>query len=162
MAKEAKMGEERFYCVQNVDKFEDIAMSFGFSKDKVVSSKEFPENAKRAFSAYALGQSEIIDAQFSDHMPEEETVEKFALPFVFCDGTALFQVTAKPGSVVKPHRHTKGFIRTITLGSITFTDLPSGNLTLGAGDWLYIPPGQMYGYKVGDEQYLGYCCYCTK
>lgn len=132
----------------------------GFSSNKVLTSIDFEKN-KNLFDSKKIADLGLMDPQFSSEMPSNETITKVILPFYFEQGSAFAMIYGAPNVVVKEHSHTKGFLRVIMFGEYTFTGLPQGNINLKAGDWIYIPKGQKYGYKTGANGGGGGCCYCT-
>ncbi len=137
------------YCKEN-----------GFTQDNVLTSKDF-DKLKEKFDSKKLGELGLIDPQFSSKMPSDETISKYILPFTFLEGSVFAMIYSKPKVVVKEHSHTKGFLRTVMFGQYIFTGLPNGEITLEAGEWIYIPAGQKYGYITGPNGGGGGCCYCT-
>ena len=129
----------------------------GFTRDKVLTSKDF-ESMKEKFSYKELAKLNLVDPQFSALLPESG-IDKYVLPFTFMDAGIFAMVYNEPNIEVKAHSHTKGFLRTVMFGSYTFTDLPQGEVTLEAGDWIWIPAGQKYGYRTGPKGGGGGCSY---
>jgi hypothetical protein len=84
-----------------------------------------------------------------DHLPVEDVPEgfqKWQLPF-HLDGVSIPYVTVgEPGATVPEHAHEGDSIRIINSGSIIFE-----GEELTAGDWMYIPAGQSYSYKVSRQ-----------
>lgn len=72
--------------------------------------------------------------------------EKWQLPIYFQGPTFFFRTHAEPGAAVGEHCHPSDAIRRIVSGSIIFR-----GQVLRAGDWMFIPAGQMYEFVVGDE-----------
>ena len=86
-----------------------------------------------------------------------EGFKKWQLPFVF-DKAQFFMTEAAPGADANEHAHEGGSgIRFILSGSITHN-----GVELKAGDWMYIPRGARYSFKVGPHgATMGYryqCC----
>lgn len=82
--------------------------------------------------------------------------EKWQLPFIFERGQ-FFMSVGKPNAHVGEHVHSEGQgIRFILSGSIVFE-----GKELKAGDWMYIPQGVKYSFKVGPNgATMGYCYQC--
>jgi hypothetical protein len=82
--------------------------------------------------------------------------EKWQLPFVFDRGQFFISV-GKAGHEVGEHVHSEGQgIRFILSGSIMYQ-----GKELKAGDWMYIPQGVAYSFKVGPHgATMGYCYQC--
>lgn len=79
---------------------------------------------------------------------------KWQLPFYF-DGGQFFITTAEPGVKVGEHSHDEEGVRFIISGSIIYD-----GIELSAGDWMYLPKGARYSFKVG---LLGASmCYCYR
>ena len=84
---------------------------------------------------------------------------KWQLPFVFPRGQFFFtQATA--GAEVAEHAHEEGDgVRFIVGGSIVYE-----GKELKSGDWMYIPQGARYKFKVGANgasMCYCYCCCCA-
>ncbi len=81
--------------------------------------------------------------------------EKWQLPFVFTR-SQFFVSIGKPDAQVGEHAHLEGDgIRFIAAGSI----IHEGK-ELKAGDWMYIPQGVRYSFKVGPKGATMCYCYC--
>jgi hypothetical protein len=155
------MGRQKFEkSVSDSLEFCKYCKELGFTSDKVITSKGF-ELIKEKFDSKTLGELGLIDPQFSSKMPSDDTLSKYILPFTFLEGSVFAMVYGKPNTVVKEHSHTKGFLRTVMFGQYTFTGLPQGEITLEAGEWIYIPAEQKYGYITGPKGGGGGCSYCT-
>ena len=72
--------------------------------------------------------------------------DKWQLPFsLSCSGAQLFMSVGKPGIDVPLHSHDEGQgIRFIISGSIIYD-----GKELTSGDWMHIPKGAEYSFKVG-------------
>ncbi len=86
--------------------------------------------------------------------------KKWQLPVYLSEPSQLFITVAEPDVSVPEHSHDEGDgIRFIVSGSITYN-----GVELSAGDWMFIPAGSKYSFKVGP---LGatmcycYCCCCA-
>jgi len=143
-----RAGDFYNFCEQN-----------GYSLDKVLTSTDFQKDSDK-FAASKLADAGLLDPQFASALPSDGTVAKSILPFTFLAGSALAFVLAKPNAVVREHAHTKGSLRIILSGEYKFTGLPAGDMTLKAGDWIYIPKGQKYGYVTGPDGAASACPYC--
>ena len=80
---------------------------------------------------------------------------KWMLP-VYLDGPSqqYFSYSA-PGVVVPRHSHDEGDgLRVILHGQITYKDI-----TLRAGDWMFIPKGKPYEFSVGPQGVGMFYCY---
>jgi hypothetical protein len=74
--------------------------------------------------------------------------KKFQLPFAFFQPTNMYVTEGAPGAEVAEHAHTEGpGMRYIVEGSIKL-----GRHTLGPGDWVYIPAGAAYSFRVGRKR----------
>ncbi len=147
--------------VIKIKDFNDFCKRNGYSSEEVITSIRF-EKDKAKFDSKSLADAGLLDPQFSSEMPSDKTISKSILPFSFIDGSVFAMVYGKPNVSVGEHSHTKGFLRVVMFGQYTFTGLPDGSVTLKAGDWIYIPPNQKYGYTTGPEGGGGGCCYCTR
>lgn len=96
----------------------------------------------------AIGQLQV------DNVPPG--FNKWMLPFA-TDGPATFYLSfGSPNTEVPEHSHEEGDgIRIILSGSIEY-----GGKTLGAGDWMYLPAGTRYSFRVGPMG-VG-MCYCYR
>lgn len=82
--------------------------------------------------------------------------KKFQLPLALNGPSQLFISTGEPGAVAGKHAHKDGDgIRFIAGGSIIFE-----GKELSAGDWMFIPKGVPYEFKVGRRGALMCYCYC--
>lgn len=154
------MSEDFSRAVVNLDGFNKFCEQHGYSNKRVLTSIQF-EADKKTFDSMSLAKLGLLDPQFASEMPTDESIQKSILPFSFVEGSVFAMVYGKPNVVVKEHSHTKGFLRVVMFGEYTFTGLPDGEVTLKAGDWVYIPKGQKYGYRTGANGGGGGCCYCT-
>ncbi len=79
---------------------------------------------------------------------------KWQLPF-YLDGGQFFMTTAEPGVKVGEHSHDDDGVRFIISGSIIYD-----GIELSSGDWMFLPKGKRYSFKVG---LLGVAmCYCYR
>jgi hypothetical protein len=85
--------------------------------------------------------------------------EKWQLPFVLDRGQFFISI-GKPDVAVPEHAHLDGAgVRIVTSGSIVYN-----GKELQAGDWMYIPQGVAYSFKVGPKgasMCYCYCCCCA-
>ena len=73
--------------------------------------------------------------------------QKWQLPFSFFHPTNVYVASGKPGATVPSHSHDEGAgMRFIIQGSLTIH-----GKRLGPGDWMYIPKGLPYSFKVGPK-----------
>jgi hypothetical protein len=80
---------------------------------------------------------------------------KWQLPFVL-DRSQAYVTVGKPNAVVGKHSHDEGAgVRFIMQGSIVYK-----NRELGPGDWMYIPAGAKYDFRVGSDGVTMCYCYC--
>jgi hypothetical protein len=88
-----------------------------------------------------------------DQVPKGFT--KWQLPF-FMEGGEFFMTSAEPGASVGEHSHADDGVRFIIAGSILYD-----GIELNAGDWMFLPKGQRYGFKVGPHgASMAYCYKC--
>lgn len=81
---------------------------------------------------------------------------KWQLPVTLSRPSQLFVTTADPDIEVPEHSHDEGEgIRFIAGGSILYA-----GFELTAGDWMYIPQGARYSFKVGSQGAIMCYCYC--
>lgn len=81
---------------------------------------------------------------------------KWQLPVLLERPSQLFVTVAAPGAAVEEHSHDEGDgIRFIAGGSIVFE-----GFELSAGDWMFIPAGARYSFKVGALGAVMCYCYC--
>ncbi|MCR8982462.1 hypothetical protein [Brevibacillus laterosporus] len=91
-----------------------------------------------------------------DQLPKGFT--KWQLPF-FMQGGQFFITSADPGSSVSEHSHPDDGVRFIIAGSIFYD-----GIELSAGDWMFIPKGKNYSFKVGPlgaSMFYCYQCCCA-
>jgi len=85
---------------------------------------------------------------------------KWQLPVYLDKPSQLYITTAAPNAEVAEHSHNEGAgVRFIAGGSILYN-----GQELTAGDWMYIPAGIKYSFKVGDfgaTMCYCYCCSCA-
>src|SRR3954468_1733165 len=81
---------------------------------------------------------------------------KWQLPVYLPEPSQLFVTIADPDLEVPEHSHDEGDgIRFIAGGSIIY-----GDHELTAGDWMFIPAGETYSFKVGPARAILCYCYC--
>lgn len=83
---------------------------------------------------------------------------KWQLPF-YLEGGQFFITSAAANSSVGEHEHDDDGVRFIISGSIYFD-----GIELVAGDWMFIPKGARYSFKVGPlgaSMCYCYCCCCA-
>jgi hypothetical protein len=115
-------------------------------RKKVLTSKD--EAARKAQALLEV--SNVPDAGF----------RKWQLPVHLDSPSQLFITVADPHLEVPEHSHDEGDgIRFIASGSIIHE-----GAELAAGDWMYIPAGAKYSFKVGPvgaTMCYCYCCCCA-
>lgn len=86
--------------------------------------------------------------------------KKWQLPVYLDKPSQLFISVGSPDADVPLHSHDEGDgIRFIVGGSIIYN-----GVELTEGDWMFIPKGQKYSFKVGSRgvtQCYCYCCCCA-
>jgi hypothetical protein len=81
---------------------------------------------------------------------------KWQLPVYLSQPSQLFVTVAEPDVEVGEHSHDEGEgIRFIAGGSIVYE-----GKELAPGDWMYIPAGARYSFKVGPRGAVMCYCYC--
>jgi mannose-6-phosphate isomerase-like protein (cupin superfamily) len=81
---------------------------------------------------------------------------KWQLPVYLERPSQLFITVAEPGIEVPEHSHDEGDgIRFIVSGSIHY-----GEHELTAGDWMFVPAGAKYSFRVGIFGAVMCYCYC--
>src|SRR5687768_9879387 len=71
--------------------------------------------------------------------------KKYQLPFSFHKPSNQYMTVGKANAEVKSHAHEDGAgLRVVLEGSITYR-----GKVLKKGDWMYIPAGTAYAYRVG-------------
>lgn len=81
---------------------------------------------------------------------------KWQLPVWLEKASQLFITVAEPDIEVPEHSHDEGDgIRFIASGSILFRDR-----VLAPGDWMFVPAGVRYRFKVGPTGAVMCYCYC--
>jgi hypothetical protein len=82
--------------------------------------------------------------------------KKWQLPFHLDGASQMFISIGSPDAEVPLHSHEEGDgVRFIMSGSILY-----GEQELTAGDWMYIPKGEKYKFKVGPVGVMQ--CYCYR
>ncbi|MGN6602964.1 MAG: cupin domain-containing protein [Ginsengibacter sp.] len=140
-------------------KFNPNAMTFEQGEEKVrQASKEahlkIGDKIITSRDAHAITAVNLLSV---DNIPGG--FKKWQLPFVM-ERSQLFISVGSPDSKVPEHSHDEGDgIRFIMSGSIHYN-----GMELTGGDWMYIPKGVKYSFRVGP---LGvamcycYCCCCA-
>jgi gentisate 1,2-dioxygenase len=72
-----------------------------------------------------------------------EGFTKAQLPFSF-SATQFYVTTCDPGAATEKHVHDGDFIRFVAKGTVVVND----ELTLTAGDWMFVPKGVAYSLAV--------------
>ena len=81
--------------------------------------------------------------------------KKFMLPVYMDKPSSMYVSVGTPDADVPRHSHDEGDgLRYIVAGSIIFD-----GKTLNAGDWMFIPAGQPYSFKVGPQGVTMFYCY---
>jgi hypothetical protein len=81
--------------------------------------------------------------------------KKFQLPLFFEKPTHVFVSIGTPDAEVPEHSHDEGDgLRYIVSGSIVYN-----GQELTAGDWMYIPAGKKYSFRVGSRGVHMFYCY---
>jgi hypothetical protein len=81
---------------------------------------------------------------------------KSQLPVYLSNPSQLFITIAEPNAEVPEHSHNEGDgIRFIAGGSIHYE-----GKELGPGDWMFIPAGTSYSFRVGANGAIMCYCYC--
>jgi maltoporin len=125
---------------QGVQRLQQAARAAGIPQGKIVTSRDHEV-------------THAVKSLMVSNVPSGFT--KWQLP-VFQDGpTQFFFSYAAPGVDVPQHSHDEGDgVRVILHGSIHF-----GDKELVAGDWMFIPKGVPYAFKVGDRGAGIFYCY---
>jgi redox-sensitive bicupin YhaK (pirin superfamily) len=81
---------------------------------------------------------------------------KWQLPVHLSEPSQLFVTVAEPNVEVPEHAHEEGDgIRFIASGSIEYK-----GTQLSTGDWMFIPKGERYSFRVGPVGAVMCYCYC--
>ena len=143
--------------------------STGFDPNQVT----FTQGLKRIEAAvHKLGMDtskKVLTSQDSQAMAAQKLLTvtnvpggftKWQLPVFLDKPSQLFITLAAPNAEVPEHSHNEGAgIRFIAGGSIIYN-----GKELTAGDWMYIPQGAKYSFKVGSvgaTMCYCYCCCCA-
>lgn len=141
-AQEATFTPNKLTFAQGIDRIKKALETVGGSTPgKIVTSRD--ANADK-----------LLDALMVSNIPSGFT--KYQLPVYFTGGpgSQFFISIGAPNTEVPRHSHDEGDgIRFIMSGSIIFD-----GRELSAGDWMFIPKGQPYSFKVGKTG-VG-MCYC--
>lgn len=120
----------------------EVRKRTGIADGKIITSKD--ETVRQALDQL---QASNIPGGFS----------KYQIPAFFEGGPgALFFVSVgAPGTEVPKHSHDEGDgLRFIIAGSIHYE-----GVELMAGDWMFIPKGMPYSFKVGVNGVTAFYCY---
>ena len=101
------------------------------------------------------GADKLLDLLKVDNIPGGFT--KYQLPVYMLNGPGVqfFFSFGTPGTDVSEHSHDEGDgLRVITSGSIVWK-----GKHLTAGDWMFIPKGKPYAFKVGRQGVGMFYCY---
>ncbi len=139
--------------------FDFITFDQGIERiKKVLDNRGLGSVESKVFTSRDPDFREATQSLKVEKMPEGFT--KWQLPFYFegGPGSQFFLTVATPGAVVEEHTHEEGHgVRFITSGSIIYK-----NQELTAGDWMFIPQGAPYEFKVGEMgAVMCYCYQCT-
>jgi quercetin dioxygenase-like cupin family protein len=89
-----------------------------------------------------------------DNVPEG--FRKYQIPAFLPEASVMFITMAEPDAEAPTHSHDDGDgIRFIAGGSIIYNDME-----LTAGDWMFVPRGAQYSFRVGPQGALMCYCYC--
>lgn len=132
-----------------------------------VTFNEGLERIRRAADELGLDQTERVITSRDDVAQEAQRLlsvanvpdtgfTKWQLPVYLNRASQLFITVAEPRIAVPEHSHDEGDgIRFIVSGSIHYNDQE-----LTAGDWMFIPAGTKYSFRVGDLGAMMCYCYC--
>ena len=140
-------------------KFNPNAMTFQQGEEKVKEACKLADlkAAKHIITSRDASAVKAVNLLAVDNVPGG--FKKWQLPFVM-DKSQLFISIGSPDAKVPEHSHDEGDgIRFIMSGSIYYN-----GLELGAGDWMYIPKGSKYSFRVGPlgvSMCYCYCCCCA-
>ncbi|ANL70410.1 cupin domain-containing protein [Rhizobium phaseoli] len=125
---------------EGLELLEKAARKAGVNRTKILTSRDSDVRAA------------IADLQITN-IPDGFT--KWMIP-TFMDGpTQLYFSYAAPNVSVPKHSHDEGDgIRVIIHGKIKYKDKE-----LSAGDWMFVPQGVAYEFKVGPEGVGMFYCY---
>lgn len=144
-------------------------MQAGFDPNQVTFDEGLTRIAKVAERLGIAGSREILTsrdkaAREAKHLLTVSAVPggftKWQLPVYLERASQLFITVAEPNVVVPEHTHDEGDgIRFVVSGSIEYN-----GVELTGGDWMFIPAGARYGFKVGEfgaTMCYCYCCCCA-
>jgi len=129
----------------------------------------FDEGVERIRAAVGQVGLKVRDRVLTSHDKEVKKAEallgvsaipggfrKWQLPVYLDSPSQLFSTVAEPNAEVPEHSHNEGDgIRFIAGGSIHFD-----GKELGPGDWMFIPAGTPYSFRVGINGAIMCYCYC--
>jgi len=138
--------------------FEPIHISFedGIARINEALSQVGIELGSRILTSRDSDVVEACNLLSVDGMPKGFT--KWQLPFS-TEAGQFFITSAEPGASVGEHSHPENGVRFIITGSIIFD-----GIELNAGDWMFIPKGKNYSFKVGPHgalMFYKYECCCA-
>ncbi|MCG7363509.1 cupin domain-containing protein [Roseomonas sp. ACRSG] len=129
-------------CIAEI---KDIAERSRIASGKIITSKDKEVRD-------ALGSLDV------SNVPSGFT--KWRLPVYLNEGSTFYFSYAPSGTTVPEHSHDEGDgLRVIMNGSIVYNDVE-----LTSGDWMFLPKGQRYSFKVGKMgvgMFYCYSCCCA-
>lgn len=131
-----------------------LSFNDGIERIQKALSEASETRADEIVTSRDAGADKLIDLLKVDNIPDGFT--KYQLPVFMKDipGVQFFLSYGAPGIEVGHHSHDEGDgFRFIASGSIVYD-----GKELTAGDWMFIPKGKQYSFKVG-RQGVG-LCYC--
>ncbi len=140
-------------------KFNPNALTFeeGVSRVQSALKKANINIAKKILTSKDKESIKLVNLLVVDNIPGGFI--KWQLPFVM-DKSQLYISLGSPGAKVGLHSHNEGDgIRFIASGSIIYN-----GQELIAGDWMFIPRGKKYSFRVGPfgaSMCYCYCCSCA-
>jgi hypothetical protein len=120
--------------------------------------KEIGIDTGEIFTSLDLEEPKRVDGFATSNVPGG--FSKWALPTFFEGPTLQYMSYAGPGVHVPDHSHDEGAgLRVIMSGSIIYD-----GRELREGDWMFIPAGRKYSFKVGERgvgMFYCYSCCCA-
>jgi hypothetical protein len=127
---------------EGVERIKKASKESGYDfKGQITTSRD--DKAKKATDLLAF---KVLNGNF----------KKFQLPFYFDKPAQAFVSIGAPDTDVPLHSHDEGDgLRYIVSGSIIYE-----GKELTQGDWMFIPAGKPYSFKVGAQGVVAFYCYC--
>jgi hypothetical protein len=141
--------------VSTAEKFDPNQVSFDEGLERIRTAVDrVGLDTRRIVTSKDQQANEAVDLLTVSAIPGG--FRKWQLPVYLDSPSQLFITVAEPGVEVPEHAHEEGDgIRFIVGGSIEYK-----GQELSSGDWMFIPKGEPYSFRVGRLGALMCYCYC--